>query len=355
MKRMNLSEGISTTRSEQPPNAVTIVDVAREAGVSYATVSRVLNNKAHVKPEKREAVLRATTRLGYVVNQQARSLAGGRSYVIGLLVHGLGNSYMGAIVRGIDEALDAAQYDLMLYTTHRRKTKESAYVAAITRGLTDGLLLVLPRNPAAYLASLRRQQFPYILIDHQGLGDYHHSVGATNLQGAYAATRHLIELGHRRIGFITGALELGCAVDRLAGYRAALTEFGIPVDPALIQEGDFFQPKGFAGANALLDLPERPTAIFASNDEMAFGVMEAARVHGLRLPEDLSVIGFDDIPWAANVYPPLTTVRQPLAQMGRVAAETLLKLINDPQFVVERIVLPTELVIRQSCRSRAAP
>jgi LacI family transcriptional regulator len=293
--------------------------------------------------------------LGYVANQQARSLAGGRSYVIGLLVHGFGTSYMGAIVRGIDEALDAAQYDLMLYTTHRRKTKESAYVATITRGLTDGLLLVLPRTPAAYLESLRRQQFPYILIDHQGLGDYHHSVGATNFQGAHAATRHLIELGHRRIGFITGALELGCAVDRLTGYQAALAEFGIPVDPALIREGDFFQPQGFAGANALFSLPERPTAIFASNDEMAFGVMEAARVHGLRLPEDLSVIGFDDIPRAANVYPPLTTVRQPLEQMGRVAAETLMKLIDDSQFVVERIVLPTELIVRQSCRSPAPP
>jgi LacI family transcriptional regulator len=342
------------SRSEQSPNVVTIFDVAREAGVSYATVSRVLNNKAHVKPEKREAVLRATTRLGYVVNQQARSLAGGRSYVIGLLVHGLGNSYMGAIARGIDAALDAAQYDLMLYTTHRHRTKESTYVAAITRGLTDGLLLVLPRTPAAYLASLRRQQFPYMLIDHQGLGDYHHSVGATNFEGAYAATRYLIKLGHRRIGFITGALDLGCAVDRLEGYRAALTEFGIPADPALIQEGDFHQPQGFASAQALLNMAERPTAIFASNDEMAFGVMEAARVHSLLLPEELSVVGFDDISRAANVYPPLTTIRQPLEQMGRVAAETLLKLINDPQFVVERIVLPTELVIRQSCCSLVA-
>ncbi|MFO7166717.1 MAG: LacI family DNA-binding transcriptional regulator [Chloroflexota bacterium] len=345
---------MSTSRPDRPSGTVTIVDVAREAGVSYATVSRVLNNKAHVRPEKREAVLRAMTRLGYVVNQQARSLAGGRSYVVGLLVHGLGNSYMGAIVRGIDEALDAAQYDLMLYTTHRRKAKEAAYVAAITRGLTDGLLLVLPRDPASYLALLQQQRFPYVLIDHQGLGDYHHSVGAANYQGAYAATRYLIELGHRRIGFITGALELGCAVDRLAGYRAALAEFGLPDDPALVQEGDFFQPQGFTAANALLNLPEPPTAIFASNDEMAFGVLEAARMRGLRLPEDLSVIGFDDIPQTAHVHPALTTVRQPLEQMGRVAAETLLKLISDPQFVVERIVLPTELVIRESCCAPAA-
>ncbi len=341
-------------RPEQATSAVTIFDVAQAAGVSYATVSRVLNNKAHVKPEKREAVLRAMTRLGYVVNQQARSLAGGRAYVIGLLVPGLVNSYLGTIVRGIDDALDAAQYDLMLYTTHRRKTKEPAYVAAITRGVTDGLLLVLPRDPASYLESLQRQHFPYILIDHQGLGDYHHSVGATNFQGAYTATRHLIELNHQRIGFITGTPDLGCAIDRQAGYQAALAEFGIPCDPALIQVGDFEQPQGFTGAQALLALPEPPTAIFASNDEMAFGVMEAARVHGLRLPDDLSVIGFDDIPQAAHVNPSLTTIHQPLEQMGRVAAETLLKLITDPQFVVERIELPTTLVVRQSCRPRAA-
>jgi LacI family transcriptional regulator len=338
---------------------MTIFDVAHEAGVSSATVSRVLNNKGYVKPETREAVLQAVTRLGYVANQQARSLAGGRSRVIGLLVYGMGSSYMGAIVRGIDVALATARYDMMLYTTHSRS--EADCVAMITRGLADGLLLVLPRTLATYLDSLQRQQFPYVLIDHQGLGDYHHSVGATNFQGAYAATRYLIELGHRRIGFITGALDvggavdiagvfdIGCAVDRLAGYRAALAEFGLAADPALIRDGNFFQPQGFAGAQALLDLLERPTAIFASNDDMAFGVMEAARVHGLQLPEDLSVIGFDDVPRAADVYPPLTTVRQPLEQMGQVAAETLLKLIDDPQFVVERIALPTELIIRESC------
>jgi LacI family transcriptional regulator len=310
----------------------------------------VLNNKAHVRPEKREAVLRAISRLGYVVNQQARSLAGGRSYVVGLLVPGLGNSYLGAIARGVDEALDAANYDLMLYTSHR--AKEPTYVAAISRGLADGLLLVLPRLAHAYLESLQRQNFPYMLIDHQGLGDYHHSIGAANHQGAYEATRYLIELGHRRIGFITGTMELGCSVDRLAGYQAALTEFGIAVDPALIYEGDFSQSQGFVGGQTLLALDEPPTAVFASNDVMAFGVMEAARTRGLQLPEHLSVIGFDDIPQAAQIHPSLTTVHQPLEEMGRIATETLLSLIHNPQFVVERIVLPTKLVVRDSCSPR---
>src|SRR6476469_6972585 len=157
---------------EQADGAVTIFDVAREAGVSYGTVSRVLNNRDHVKPETRTAVMSAMERLGFVANQQARSLAGGPSQVIGLLLHSLSTSYIGEIIRGIDAELEAANYDLMLYTTHRRKLKEAAYVAAITRGMADGLLLVLPRNAAQYIHSLRARQFPYILIDHQGSGDY---------------------------------------------------------------------------------------------------------------------------------------------------------------------------------------
>lgn len=337
-------------RNEKSSDEVTIFDVAREAGVSYATVSRVINNKEHVKPEKREAVLRAMTRLGYVANQQARRLAGGRSRVIGLLVQGLESAYTGEIVRGIDLELDAAQYDLMLYTTHRRRAKESAYVIAISRGMADGLLLILPRNPEAYLQSLQRQRFPYVLIDHQGIGEGGGAVGATNWRGGYDATRYLIEQGHQRIGFITGAMELGSAADRLAGYRAALDEFGIPQDPSLIHEGDFFRPAGFAGARALLHLPEPPTAIFASNDEMAFGAIDAARDRGLRIPDDLSVIGFDDVPQAASMYPPLSTVRQPLEQMGRVATQMLLRLIEDPAAPAERVELPTELIVRQSCR-----
>lgn len=340
---------------ESSQAAVTIVDVAREAGVSFATVSRVINNKAGVRADKREAVLRAMTRLGYVANQQARSLAGGRSHIVGVLAQDLGTSYMGAIIRGIDQALDQAQYDLMLYTTHRRKTKESAYVAALTRGLADGLLLVLPTHADAYLDSLIRQGFPYMLVDHQGSGDYRRSVGATNYQGAYDATRHLIALGHRRIAHIAGTASLGCSLDRIAGYRAALAEAGLPADPALLVQGDFFQPSGFSGAQGLLALPEPPTAIFAANDDMAFGVIEAARVAGLRLPEDLSVIGFDDVPQAASVHPPLTTVRQPLEQMGRVAAATLLSLIEDPARSVERVVLPTELIVRQSACPPAPP
>jgi LacI family transcriptional regulator len=335
------------------PGRITIEDVAREADVSYATVSRVVNGKGYVSAETRDRVMDAVARTGYVVNRRAQGLASGRSQVVGLVVRGLDTSYVGEIVRGIDEELAAVSYDLMLYTTHRRKQRESAFVANVAAGLADGLLLVLPIDPAAYLESIRRRGFPYVLIDHGGMGEDGPSVGATNHQGAYDATNYLIGLGHRRIGFVTGHMEMGCAIDRLAGYQAALRDHGLPRDPALIQVGDFEQPRGFACARALLDLPTPPTAIFASNDVSAFGVIDAVRDRGLRIPDDISVVGFDDIPTSASIHPSLTTVRQPLEEMGRQATRMLLEFIGNPDRQVERVDLPTSLVIRGSCRSVA--
>ena len=330
--------------------SITIIDVANEAGVSYATVSRVVNNKGSINPETREKVLRAMAKLGYVANLQARSLAGGRSHVVGLLVHAIDTAYIGEIIRGIDEELANANYDLMLYTTHRRKIKESTYVSTLTRGLADGLLLVLPRNHTSYIETLQRRNFPYVLIDHRGIDQDGPAVGVTNWQGAYDATSYLIELGHQRIGFITGALDIGCSLDRLEGYKAALKEHQLPFDPELVQEGDFLQPRAYACTNELLSLTNRPTAIFASNDISAFGAMEAVREYGLRMPEDISIIGFDDIPQASNVHPALTTVRQPLEEMGRKATQMLLQYLSSAKTEVEKVQLPTKLIIRESCQ-----
>ena len=334
-------------------NRITIEDVARVADVSYATVSRVINNKGYVSEETRARVIEAVTRTGYVVNRQARGLAGGRSQVVGLVVPDLDTSYIGEIVRGIDEELAAVSYDLMLYTTHHRSHRESTFVANLTNGLADGLLLVLPSDPAAYLDSFRKRRFPFVLIDHEGLDNQGPSVGATNVQGARDATSYLISLGHRRIGFVTGNLKMGSAVDRLKGHRAALSDHGLQHDPALILEGDFHQPRGYECARTLLALADPPTAIFASNDVSAFGVMDAIRDSGLRIATDISVIGFDDIPTASSVHPPLTTVRQPLVEMGAHATQMLLGYIEEPARPHERVDLATSLVIRETCRSPA--
>lgn len=327
---------------------ITIIDVANEAGVSYSTVSRVVNNKTYVNAETRQKVLQAMTRLGYQANLQARSLAGGRSNVIGLLVIDLTTQYMGEIIQGIDDVLAANQYELMLYTTHRRKTKESAYVNMMTRGLADGLLIVLPREPEAYLESLRQRDFPYVLIDQLGTDDADLSVVAANREGGYEATEHLINLGHRRIGIVTGWMDMISARQRLEGYEAALADYGIPYDPDLVYVGDFSQPGGFNGASYFLEMAAPPTAVFASNDILAMGVYDAARMYGLNIPGRLSVVGFDDIPLAAVSSPKLTTVRQPLQEMGRVATQLLLDLINAPEEKPRSIVLPTELILRES-------
>lgn len=337
--------------AENPTSKVTIIDVAAEANVSYGTVSRVINNDVHVKQETRDRVQKAMRRLGYVANRQARSLAGGRTNSIGVLVPDLGTGYIGEIIRGIDAELGLSDLDLILYTTHRTASKEANYVANLAKGMVDGLLLVLPRSPADFIGTLTQRNFPFVLIDHQGIGPDCPAVGAANWQGGFTATEYLIKLGHQRIGFITGWMDLGCALDRLDGYRSALRTNHIPEGPELIYEGTFFQPDGFTGASTLLDLPNPPTAIFASNDVMAMGVMDAVRNKGLRVPDDVSVIGFDDIPQASLIRPALTTIRQPLEKMGRVATQMLLELLRHPQKKGRRIELPTELIVRDSCQA----
>lgn len=340
--------------SERNGDRITIEHVAREADVSYATVSRVINSKGYVSEDTRERVMRAIEQTGYVVNRQARGLAGGKSQVVGLVLPDLDTtSYIGPIVRGIDEGLTAASYDLMLYTTHRRKNREAEFVANLTNGLTDGVLLVFATEVVTYVDSFRRRGFPYVLIEPEGAGVYGPSVGVTNFQGAFDATSYLLGLGHRNIGFITGNMRMGSARERLEGHRAALKAAGISLDPELVQEGDYHQPLGYQGARELLARKNPPTAIFASNDVSAFGVMEAVRDSGRRIAEEVSVLGFDDIPAAASVHPPLTTVRQPLVEMGIRAAGMLLDHINGPGALPERIELGTNLVIRESCRAPA--
>lgn len=340
----------------QNPRKVTIFDVAEASGVSYGTVSRVINNDPHVRKVTRARVMDAIDRLGYVINRQAQNLARGQTHVIGVLVPDLGTEYIGEIMRGIDYELEQAGYDLMLFTTHRRAAKEANYVASLVQGVVEGLLMVLPRNPADYLGALSARRFPHVLIDHQGIGTTSPAVGATNWQGGFVATEYLIGLGHKRIGFITGSMDVGAAQDRLEGYKAALRAHHLPLIYELICEGDFNQSSGVEATNKLLDLPEPPTAIFASNDAMAMGAMDSIRHRGFRIPDDFSVVGFDNIPQSARIFPPLTTVQQPLEQMGRIGTQVLLDMLKNPEKKNARMELPTELIIRGStsqCKNRA--
>ncbi len=334
------------------PQKVTIYDIAQESGFSYSTVSRVLNGFEFVKASTREKVLAAADRLGYVANVQARALAGGRSNVIGLLVPGLDNGYIGEIARGIDEELAKINYDLMLYTTHRHQGKESVYINQIVRGLAAGLLTIVPLVPATYVEALQARQtpLPYVLIDQYDDSGLSSIVDATNHQGMYEATTYLLDQGHSRIGFISGMMEIRSAIDRLEGYKAALLDRGVKIYDDLIVSGEFSAIKGYDAAKTLLARSPRPTAILASNDIMAFSAMNAIRDHGLDIPADVSVIGFDDIPQAQIVHPKLTTVRQPLDQMGRAAVKLLLDQIEQPDHPPQHVTLPTELIVRDSCQ-----
>jgi LacI family transcriptional regulator len=341
---------INDSNPSKKKRSVTIKDVARASGVSYATVSRVLTGYEFVRETTRRRVMEAAKNLGYVANIHARSLVGGRSQVIGLLVPNLDNGYVGTITQGIDKELARANYDLMLYTSHRHPGKESLYVSAITDGLTDGLLLVAPLVPATYIDALREQEFPYILIDQGDDTESSSVVEATNWQGAYEATRYLIQLGHTRIAFIKGLTVVRSAIDRFQGYKAALADCNIPFREILVIEGDYQQQTGYKATKSLLgNADPRPTAIFASNDLAAFGAMDAARECGLRIPDDISIIGFDDVPQASFVYPRLTTVRQPLEQMGQMAVKMLLEQIENQSRPPQRVALATQLIIRDSC------
>ena len=331
-------------------NGVTIRDIAKLSGVSYSTVSRALSGVDKVKGSTYVRVLEAAEHLGYVVNRQARSLAGGSHQVVGLLVHGLESDYFGQILKGVDEALAQAGFEMMLFTTHRHRDKEIGHATKMMQGLTDGLLIVSPESHQEYIRNLQEKAVPFVLVD-VSAADEGVTVSATNAKGAYDATRYLLELGHKRIGFVTGILNLPVAVHRFDGYRQALAEFGVPFDSSLVREGNFMQDRAYEAAVELLSGEARPSAIFASNDDSALGVLAAAEALGISVPSELSVVGFDDLPASKYVTPRLTTVRQPIREMGNVAAKLLLGHIRSGQPAVS-VQLPTELIIRSSC---AAP
>jgi LacI family transcriptional regulator len=338
----------SSSRPRSGGRRPTIFDVAARAGVSYSTVSRVVNDYAHVNEATRARVQAAMRELGYVAHVTARSLASGRTQAIGLLAQEIDNPFFSVVIKGVDQAVSTADYDLLLCTTHSRREKEAEYVARLSHGMVDGLLIVLPAGLPEYVAQLRQERYPFVLIDHDSEAPGCTVVNAANRSGTRDGIAYLISLGHRRIGFISGRPDVGASHARFAGYRDALSEAGIPLDESLVVEGDFLEPRGHEAACELLSLAHPPTAIFASSDVAAFGVLAAARDAGREVPRDLSVLGFDDIVEASYVGAALSTVRQPLREMGRVAVKRLLSLLADPSQPAERIVMGTELIVRQT-------
>ena len=350
---------------------LTIQDIARLAGVSKATVSRVLNQKPDVKPATRERILRIVDENDFVPSITASGLAGGRPHMIGVLAPALTWPFIPEIVQGVAERIEQSSYELTLYTTVHETGHSLLLERILDTRLTAGLLAVTPGQFSQSLIRLYGQGVSVVLIDDQHLPPNAPWVWVDNHRGAYEAVRYLLELGHRKIAHIKGPSAYQCSLDRYHGYEQAMLEAGITPRPDFVVQGDFLVASGRIAANTLFAGPERPSAIFAANDHMAWGVLEAAEAWGLRVPEDLSVIGFDDMAPSAHKRPPLTTVSQPFHEIGKRAAELLLWQIEASRVAASsgwpenrasftplyspganeplHIQLATSLVARQSC------
>ena len=352
----------------------TIQDIARLAGVSRTTVSRVLNHRPDVDRKTRERVLRIIEDESYVPSPAATGLAGGHSRLIGMLLPAFTWPIVPDLVRGITEMLKQTPYELVLYTFNDEdldRDRREVVNRLLATQLTAGLLGVYPGRLATQLTELYNRGVPVVIIDDQQR-QVTPWISPDNQAGAYSAVHHLIQLGHRRIAHIQGPADYLCSHERNQGYLQALEESGIEPDPLLLVNGDFLPQSGYAGANFLLELPveRRPTAIFASADQMAYGVLRATEEHGLSVPGDIALVGFDDDAPSAHVLPPLTTVRQPSYEMGQEGIKLLLALLaqaeaDDLDFIpsnelsagvpthpTQPIVLPTTLIVRASCGAR---
>jgi LacI family transcriptional regulator len=331
----------------QKRNVITIQDVAKTAGVSVSTVSRVLNSKVDVAPETQNRIQEVIEQLGYTSNLAATSMRGQKTNLIGLIMPDIAYPFAFEVMKGVNRAIAESEYDLLVFTTgdvrkYGTASHEQRYVSLLSNSITDGVLIVAPA------AGNFSADAPIVSVDPLTTDPDYPSVHATNYQGALDAMNYLISLGHKRIGYIGGRAELESAIRRLKGYRDALNQTGILIEEAMITAGDYTTETGAECARSLLSHDYPPTAIFASNDQSAIGVYQVAKEKGLHIPDDLSVVGFDNIPDAA--YYDLTTVDQFIMEMGYIATNMLIDLINGVTLTEKIHRVKTKLVVRGSCR-----
>ena len=329
----------------------TIVDVAGRARVSVSTVSHVVNGTRFVSEDTRARVEAAIEALGYRPNGLARSLRRGRSHTLGLVLPDSANPYFAEIGRELETRAFEAGFSVVLCNSENDREKERLYVNVLVRNQVDGILLVSTGDRTDYFQSLLREKLPVVMLDREAARPGLDCVIADNFKGGWTATRHLVALGHRRIGCVGGPPRVSSSTQRLAGYRKALQEAGLPVDEELIRQGDFHPESGWAAARKLLTLPRPPTAVFACNDLMAMGVLRAANELGRSVPRELAVVGYDDIELSRYTIPPLTTVAQPKREMAREALRLMTRRLGAGALEPQQRHLPVTLVIRQTCGS----
>lgn len=326
---------------------VTIAQVAEEAGVSAMTVSNVVNGRPGASEETRRRVMEVAGRLGYRPNVAARNLKAGRSGLIGLIALDLTSQYGLEILRGVADELASVEKELLVNATYHDAVREKDRIQFLANGLVDGVLMIAPVLEDDTIKLLRRQKLPCVIIDPRRLDVPLPRLTVDNYHGMRQGTQHLIDLGHTRIAYLRGVEDMESTSLRFQGFEDAMRLAGLAVGEQLVASCDFSYASGFRAAERLID-EHRPTAIVAGADLMALGAIDAARARGLDVPADISVVGFDDLPQAAQSYPGLTTVRQPMHDMGQKAARALLSLIEGQRLLMEHMEVGTELVVRNS-------
>ena len=329
---------------------VSIKDIARAARVSHSTVSRALRNSPLVNAETRELIRKIAAEQGYSVSAAARSLVTGRTNTIGVVVTSISNPFAGEIVAGVEEFALARGYSILLSTSQSDPAREMRAVQSLHEHRVDGILVSSSRVGRLYMPVLAEMKVPIVLINNEHPGEFIHSVSIDNLRAGRDATSHLVELGHKRIGYAGNQYGLQADTDRFSGYRQIVEEADIGFAPELVVHGDGGPEGGMRAVTRLLALPDPPTAVFCFNDMQALGALRAARERGLKVPSDLSVVGLDDLYLSSYTDPPLTTVQQPKQEMGRLAAQMLLELLSgkNPD---SRITITGKLVVRESTAS----
>lgn len=333
---------------------MTISEVAARAHVSTATVSRVIAGTARVSETLRDQVQRAARELDYRPNRVARNLRVQATRTIGVVIPDIVNPFFTSVVRGVEDAIQPEDYTLLLGNSDGKAERERLYLDTLRAEGVAGILIV-PSNsqPDAYV-SLGRAGIPVVAIDRSPVGLDVDLVTVTNEEGAHAAVAHLCAVGWKRIGLIAGPSHLNVAQEREHGYERALREAGMAVDPGIVRRADFKEQGGYDAMRSLLDLAHRPTAVFVANNLMAMGALHAIGDAGLKIPEDIGIVSFDDVPWGAWLQPPLTVVDQPAYDLGASAARLLLGRLREPHRPIRKLVLQTRLVVRASCGAAAA-
>lgn len=333
---------------------ITITDVAERAGVSKTTVSRVLNGKGELDAATAARVRQVIAELGYVPKAGAVGLARGRTRVIGMLVPSLTWPWIGEVLQGTVDVVESAGYGLMLFTCTQGDQSMRRFAGQVSAKSFDGLVVIEPEGTLDYITSLHEQGLPVVLIDDREHRPRFPSVATTNRAGGVAAAEHLLALGRTRPAMITGELRFGCSRERQAGFRARMAEAGHPMDPRLVQGADFTFEGGLRATVRLLQSGTAFDAVFAHNDLSAAGALQALAEARLRVPQDVAVVGFDDVTEAAHTNPPLSTVRQPMRAMGEAAARLLMSHLDGGVTLSdEPHIVPTELVVRGSTHPQA--